>query len=163
VCVAWLLGAALLKPWALTIPTEVSMRREGWPTYPVGAVNYLRAVRFRGNLMTPFVEGGFVMWKLYPQGVRVSYDGRYEAAYSRAVTRRHQAFYEAAPGWHAVLGAYPTDMVLVPRDVPTFRAMFEARGWRLTYGDDLYALFAPAASKWPFVDHRGFVFPCAFP
>lgn len=159
----WLSAGMLLRPWSLVVPTTPQYRRERWPTYPAGAVAYLFQARFRGNVMTPFQEGGYVMWQLAPQGVRVSYDSRYEAAYPSSVGRAHGIFYSASPGWSSVLRAYPTDVVLVPRDMRAVTAMLSAPGWKVVYGDDLYMLFARADSPLPLVDRRGYTIVASFP
>jgi hypothetical protein len=51
-------------PWRMRMPVTLAEERTGLPIYPVGAVEYLGEVGFRGNLMVPFDAGGYVMWKL---------------------------------------------------------------------------------------------------
>lgn len=159
----WFTGGMLLRPWALRIPADALARAEAWPTYPIGAADYLEAEDFRGNLMTPFVEGAYMMWRIRPRGGRVSYDGRYAAAYPPSVTADHRTFYSAAAGWESVLRAYPTDVVLVPRPSPVLGAMLSLPDWHIVYGDDLYVLIARAGLEMPFVDHRGRAFQASFP
>lgn len=163
VAAVWSAIAATARPWELVVPSTVAYRAEGWPTYPVGAVAYLDAQDFRGNVMTPFIEGAWVSWQLAPRGVRVSYDSRYEAAYTDLVSRAHGAFYAGAPGWADVLRRWPPDVVLVPRDAAVLRPMLGLPGWRVTYGDDLYVLFARTGSRLPFVDRRHVEFVARFP
>jgi hypothetical protein len=159
----WAGGALLQRPFTLRLPTDLRALAEGWPTFPVGAADYLVATRFRGRLMTPMIEGSYLMWRLQPHGVRVSYDGRFEAAYAPELPARHRAFYGAAPDWAEALAAYPPDVVLVPRHMPIVRLLPAAPGWRVVYGDDLYVLVARDGVELPFVDRRGVSFAGAFP
>lgn len=161
--VLWLSPALLLRPWELRLPADLAARAEGWPTYPIGAADYLREQGFQGNLMTPFIQGAYMMWRLQPQGVRVSLDGRFEAAYEPAVFAAHTRFYAAEEGWSAVLGAHPTDLVLVPRDTPVISWITRLEAWKVVYGDDLYVLVARDDSPLPFVDRRGRSFHAPFP
>lgn len=156
-------GAALRDPFTLRVPTDPVARLEGWPTYPVGAADYLTEQGFDGNLMTPFVEGAYMMWRLHPEGARISFDGRYEVAYPPEVAEAHATFYGGAEGWYEALSRYPTDVVLVSRESPVVGAMQAAPGWRVVYGDDLYVLVARDGVELPFVDHRGRRFGWAFP
>lgn len=159
----WTSVGMLGQPWALRLPADREARQSGWPTYPVGAADYLTEVGFRGNVMTPFVEGAYMMWRLHPHGARVSYDGRFEAAYVGTVSADHSRFYSAAPGWEAVLRAYPTDVVLVPRHFAVVERVQSRAGWKIVYGDDLYVLVARADLDLPFVDRRGTTFDESFP
>jgi hypothetical protein len=157
-------GAALLyAPFSPRLPTDADAFLEGHPAFPVGAADYLVAQRFRGRLMTPFVEGGYAMWRLHPQGVLISWDGRYEVAYPPEVSEAHLAFFGGAPGWQEVLRTYPTDVVLVPRHVAVVDAIAAAPGWRVVYADDLYLLVARDGVALPFVDRRGQRLSGAFP
>ncbi len=159
----WLVTGLLLKPWALTVPTTMQFRVEGFPTYPVGPADYLLRHHIRGNVMTPFIEGAYMMWRLSPHGVRISFDSRYEAAYPRQVAMNHFGFYAGAPGWERVLRRYPTDLVLLPRDARVVPGMAALAGWRVVYVDDLFLLFARDGLEAPFVDLRGYEIVARFP
>ena len=129
--------------------------------YPVGAVEYLRAQRFSGNLMVPFAQGAYVSWKLFP-AVKVSIDGRYEVAYSNQLVDRMFRFYAAEPGWEETLRAYPTDLVLVPRVTPLARAIQES-GWPKAYEDGEFELYARPGLNLPFSDRTSQSFQGVFP
>ncbi|MEW5852634.1 MAG: hypothetical protein AB2A00_27870 [Myxococcota bacterium] len=158
---AWLAGAVAVasslpaRPWELVVPDQPWQRALGMPAYPVGAVDYLQRHRFRGRVMTPFVEGSYVMWKLFPQGGLVSNDTRFEGAYELAVWRRLRDFYDAPTEWQAVLADFPPDVVLVPRNAPVAPHLAGATGWYLTYVDDLYLLFARTGVQLPPEDRQG--------
>jgi len=142
------------NPWCATLPASERALADGQPVYPIGAVDYLARERFRGNMMVPFVEGGYVMWKLGPQ-TKVSLDGRYEVCYQPGILEENVAFYRALPGWRETLAKYPTDVVLVPRATPLARVMSEAATWQRVYDDDLYELYARPGLKLSPADQRG--------
>ncbi len=104
--------------------------------------------------MTPFTTGAFVSWKLFP-AVKVSIDGRFEVAYPPGTLAENHAFYQAELGWLETLDKYPTDLVLVPTNLPLAAAMSLAEGWQRVYADDAFELHAPPGRAWPYVDNRG--------
>ncbi|HWA98072.1 MAG TPA: hypothetical protein VG713_06245 [Pirellulales bacterium] len=138
-------------PWRMRIPTTIDDERTGRPMYPAGAVDYLQRADFRGNLMVPFVPGGFVMWKLHPK-VKVSLDGRYEVAYVPGTLEENEALYTAAAGWQATLAKYPTDAILVPRSAKLAAVIDTADGWRRVYRDGAYEIYARDDVKLPNTD-----------
>ena len=157
--IAWVLLAAvgltafgLRRPWHLAVPANAGeYRGQVMLLYPVGAVDYLRDVGFRGNLMTPFEVGAFVTWQLHP-AVMVSLDGRFEAAYPPETLPEHLAFYAAKPGWQRMLDRYPTDAVLVASGAPLAGAMPQAAEWSRVYRDDAYEIHARPGLALPVVD-----------
>lgn len=159
VCMVQSLGA---KPWKAILPADREALSAGQPVYPIGAVDYLAQAGFRGNLMVPFVEGGYALWKLYP-AAKVSLDGRYELCYQPGVLEENVDFYRAAKGWRTTLVKYPTDAVLVPRQAPLAAEMEGVPDWRRVYRDDLYDVYARDKLKLPSVDRRGATFVGAIP
>jgi hypothetical protein len=153
-----LVAFTIQQPWRLTVPAT---RGLNIPPYPVGAVDYLAASRFHGNLMVPFDAGAYVTWKLHP-AVKVSFDSRFEAAYPPGLLEEHQTFYDVGPGWETILGKYPTDAVLIPTEAPVAKHLGDL-GWSRTYQDDFYAVFARAGTTLPVVDDRGQRFIGSFP
>jgi hypothetical protein len=139
VCLA---RAMVLEPWRLRVPVDEADGWAGLPVYPAGAVAYLRGADFRGNLMTPFITGGYCIWELYPQ-VKVSLDGRYEVAYQPGVFEDHVTLYEAQPGWRDILRKYAGDMLLVPVGGPLAAQLGSENDWQRVYADPAYELYAP--------------------
>ena len=129
---------AQYRPWELHFPTT---RATGPLLYPSGAVDYLDRVGFQGHVMTPFRAGSYVSWRLYPR-VKVSFDGRYEAAYPPEALAENFAFFDAAPGWRDTLDRYQTDVVLVPTAAPLGDLLKEEAGWTCVYTDDGYSVLA---------------------
>jgi hypothetical protein len=129
--------------------------------YPIGAVQYLAEKRFAGHVMTPFVDGAYVSWRLFP-AVKVSMDSRYDIAYPPALAAEHFAFYAARPGWRETLAKYPTDLALVPRTAPVAR-LIPGTGWTLAYRDRNFELYARPGLALPFVDRSERSFSSVFP
>jgi len=127
--------------WRLTVPGDF---------FPVGAVRYLADQRFRGNVMTPYDQGAYVTWRLFP-GVKVSLDSRYETAFAPALADESFRFYKAEPGWRETLMKYPTDLVLTLRTAPLARAM-PSTGWKRVYADRWFELYARPGLELPFRD-----------
>lgn len=135
--------AAQERFWEVRVPGPGD--RHGW-TAPAGAVEFLRAAGFRGNLMTPFEAGSYVMWELYP-AVRIGMDSRYEAAYPAGALEENVAVYRGAEGWSAVLGRTDTDAVLVRAGAPLERLLAADSAWSATYQDAGYAVYARRADR----------------
>ena len=149
-------------PWEMRLPVTSADERQGLPVYPAGAVAYLDAARFEGNLMVPFVPGGYVMWKLHPR-VKVSIDGRYEVAYLPGVLEENTDLYEAKSGWRLILEKYPTDAVLVPRWTPLAKELPGLPDWMRVYRDNAFEVYARLDCSLMPVDHGDAPIPGAFP
>jgi hypothetical protein len=149
------------QPWRLEMPVTAADRERGRPVYPVGAVGYLKGIGFQGRLMTPFVQGAYVSWHMYPD-VKVSLDGRYEVAYQPGVLEKIVAFYNREGDWHACLREYGADAILVPTDAGV-RDALGGIGWRPFYRDAVFEVYFPSDSEAPTVDARGTPIRASFP
>jgi len=149
-------------PWKLLVPSDHIKKYGDHPIYPVGAVEYLKEVAFKGNLMVPFDWGSYVTWKLYPN-VLVSMDSRYEAAYPEWVVDENTRFYMAKNGWQRTLKAYPTDLVLVHKRLPLAKIMPQESGWEKVYTDSVFELYARPSLNLPVVIWTDRVFTGTFP
>jgi len=129
--------------------------------FPVGAVRYLNAMKFRGNVMTYFEHGAYVSWWLYP-AVKVFVDSRYETAYTSAVVDESFRFYEAGADWRQTLERYPTDLALIPIQTAVAQLM-PGTGWNLVYQDEAFRIYARPGLQLPFRDESGGHFPTSFP
>jgi hypothetical protein len=158
-----LLAVALPRhPFRLRLPAQGSDLAAGAVVYPAGAVAYLAEQKFEGKLVTSFVNGGFVIWKLHP-AARVSFDGRYEAAYAPEVLGEDRMLHRARPGWRELYARYAPDAVLVERDEPLDGALPDGTGLARVYRDDAYDVWARPALGLPAVDRTGAVLASPFP
>ena len=127
----FVVSLAVTGAWRLTVPGEM---------FPVGAVQYLREQGFHGNVMTPFEQGAYVSWRLFP-AVKVSVDSRYDIAFPPAVVDESFRFYKAEPGWREMLTKYPTDLVLTLRKAALARRMPDT-GWKCVYADPWFEIYS---------------------
>jgi len=160
--VALVVVALPRHPFSLRVPAQGSDLSGGAVVYPAGAVAYLADEGFHGKLVTSFLNGGFVSWKLAP-AVRISFDGRYEVAYAPEVLTEDRTLHRALPGWPEVLARYAPDAMLVARDEPLAAALPDGSGLTRVYRDDAYEVWARPALALPAVDRTGAVIPATFP
>jgi hypothetical protein len=119
--------------------------------YPEGAARFLEENRISGNMFNPYVWGGYLIWKLYPD-YKVFVDGRgligdiffqevkIMDAYARPV--------EGMPEWKALLNAYNVNFILTfsvgnfnGRLVPLIPALLSDPEWHLVYMDNISLIF----------------------
>jgi hypothetical protein len=155
VIMASIVALGTLQFWALRVPDH----GDAVSDYPVGAVEYMAQQRFEGRLMTPFDEGAYVSWKLYPR-VRVSMDSRYEVAYPEWMVTRNQLAYDTGE-WRSFVGAYPTDAILAHRNSPMEASL--SGSWRRVYRDGAYCLFARPGLELAAVDYEERTFDGSLP
>ncbi|HLK88391.1 MAG TPA: hypothetical protein VKZ18_00775 [Polyangia bacterium] len=158
-----LLAVALPRhPFQLRLPAQGSDLAAGRVVYPAGAVAYLADHGFHGKLVTSFINGGFVLWKLHP-AARVSFDGRYEVAYAPEVLDEDSTIHGARPGWQGLLARDAPDAVLVARDEPLAAALPDTTGLVRVYRDDAYEVWARPGLGLPPADRSGAAIPTTFP
>jgi hypothetical protein len=157
-----LMVAAPRHPFRLRLPAQASDRGDSPVVYPAGAVDYLAANQFHGKVVTSFLNGGFVIWKLWP-AARVSFDGRYEAAYPREALDDDITLHRARAGWAVIVARDAPDAILVERDEPLAAALPAATGLARVYRDDAYEVWARPALNLPVIVRTGQVIPAAFP
>jgi hypothetical protein len=148
-------------PFRLRLPAQAS-DLGGAVVYPAGAAAYLADEHFRGRIVTSFLNGGFVIWKLHP-AARVSFDSRYEAAYEPAALEDDRTLHGARPGWREVLARYAPDAVLAARNERLDQALPDASGLVRVYRDDAYDVWARPALGLPAVDRTGAAIASPFP
>jgi hypothetical protein len=81
--------------------------------YPVREVDILSRAQAEGNLAVPFDLGSYATWRLYPR-IKVSMDGRYEAAYPESTFRLNEDFFTRhGAGWDRLIREYLVDYVIL--------------------------------------------------
>jgi len=108
---------------------------------PAGAVAFMAAHGLGGNVLAEYSWGGYLIWHA-PAGSRVFIDSRFEMVYPPRVQRDYLDFIRGGADAARVLGAYPTEYVLMPSDSVPARFMAAQPGWRLLYRDPVAELFA---------------------
>jgi len=81
--------------------------------YPVREADILMQARAEGNLAVPFSWGSYAMWRLYPR-IKVSIDGRYEAAYPESTFAMNLVFFgKSGANWDRLIREYKVDYVVL--------------------------------------------------
>jgi hypothetical protein len=80
---------------------------------PVREADILSLAHAEGKLATPFHWGSYLAWRLYP-GIKISMDGRYEAAYPESTFQLNSTFFDLSrPDWDWLIRQYPVDYVIL--------------------------------------------------
>jgi hypothetical protein len=83
------------------------------PHDPVREMDILSLAGAEGNLATPFGWGSYCAWRLHPR-VKISMDGRYEAAFPESTFQLNNDFYERrGPNWDRLIREFTVDYVLL--------------------------------------------------
>lgn len=162
VTIGFFLRTLSYQPWKLLVPIDHIKKYGDHPVYPVGPVEYISAIGFKGNLMVHFNWGSYVTWKLYPD-IRVSMDSRYETAYPEWLVDENIRFYKAENGWQSILTKYPTDLVLVHKRLPLAKVLPQQSEWKKVYSDHLFELYARPGLLLPVVNLTDRFFTGVFP
>jgi hypothetical protein len=128
-----------------------------WERYPKGAADFLKHNKLYGNMLNPYVWGGYLIWALYPD-YKVFTDGRgliEEVVYQGGKIRgAHQKMLFGLPEWKAYLAAYNINFIITDsvadyygnliRLVP---ALINDPEWHLVYIDNKSLIFAKDAPE----------------
>ncbi|MGO8699674.1 MAG: hypothetical protein ACLQVY_18395 [Limisphaerales bacterium] len=79
---------------------------------PVREVDILSRAAATGNVATPFAWGSYVAWRLYPN-VKISMDGRYEAAFPESTFALNNDFFDHHGDWFRLARDYKVDYVIL--------------------------------------------------
>ena len=163
IAITCMLFACANQFWQPTLPSAAKYSEA---CFPAGVVEYLEQQHFCGNLLTPFAQGAYISWTLYPN-VRVSLDGRYEVAYEDQVMLDHDRLFKGTDDWPQLLEKYPCDAVLVDQNsglrqrLEVFREEHASQQvstldhWHFVYEDDAFVVLARNAShSLPYLDLR---------
>jgi hypothetical protein len=124
------------NPWTIEVERD---------QFPCAALHFLEAHPVAGNLLVFFDWGQQAMWTL-PHNP-VSFDGRFDTVYSRALIEAHWRFYRGESVDPAVLDLRRADVALLPSGCGgTHRLLTD--GWTLVYWDPLACVLVrkPAAN-----------------
>jgi hypothetical protein len=113
--------------------------------YPVTACQFIKQHRLRGNVLSMFSWGEYLIWHLSPD-CKVFMDGRYDTVYPRQVLEDFFVFNYNQKGADRALTKYPTDFVLIRPQMGAQKSLDASAGWRLVYSDELSRLYARADS-----------------
>ena len=110
---------------------------------PVRAIGLLRASGVSANMAIDFDWGLYAAYHVSPT-IKVSVDGRREAAYGDRAYQQNLDFKFGQGDWTALLRDYDTQLALVRRAEAADNLLRLKPGWTLLYEDPLAALFGRA-------------------
>jgi hypothetical protein len=110
------------------------------PYYPVGALQWINAHQWKGNILPHFDWGEFMIWHSHPDS-RIGMDGRFETVYKKSDHEEYFNFLLGRDDWSRFLERYPHDMVLIRSNTQTDILMRRLPEWQLAYEDEGCALF----------------------
>ena len=91
-------------------------------------------------MVTEFGLGSYVSYKLYPDNL-IYMDGRYEEVYDDREFNRLMDFERAKGDWSSFLKDYPTDILLIQKDVPVYSKLDQLSGWIKVYEGNLCGVY----------------------
>ncbi len=139
--------AALLAMCALGIAIAggtFSNRLKTWKPIPAGALAFMEQHELRGNLLSQFEWGSYVLW--HDRGAfKVYIDPRGELVYTDKQERDYAIFYYGKDGADRLLDAFPHDFILIGTHTKGCDVVRNDARWHLLYSDQTAALFARTA------------------
>jgi len=108
--------------------------------FPVQATNALQAVGKPVRIFNYYDYGGYLLWRLYPQGSRIFIDGRVEV-YGSALFSRYLRVSYLAEGWPSVIAEADPDAIVLPSGHPLVGLLQQDRAWQLFSHDHVATVF----------------------
>lgn len=131
---------------------RLRLRPDGRAPAPTGALEYIERHDLRGNLLVSF-DWAQLMIGRHHDRFRVFFDGRFRTVYPASIEQDYLALQFALPGSSRALEAYPTELVLLSRELPQAIALLEAEpAWVEVYRSSLSALFVRRAGPYAHLD-----------
>lgn len=101
--------------------------------YPIMEVEFIRANKIKGKLLTNFGIGSFASYKLYPQN-KIYMDGRYEEVYHDDLLEDLANFYSVKNDTFALLKKNKPDIIIMEKSYPTiFSILSRDVNWTLVF------------------------------
>jgi len=129
-----LVGSVFVFAW----PTERVLQEKVSETFPVSAVDYLKAHGTRGRLFNEYMWGGYMIWS--DPELPVFIDGRGDIFDANGVFNDY-ADAAALQNTFRIFDKYRINYVLMPPDSPVCRLLNGAPGWKLEYSDKVSNLY----------------------
>lgn len=111
-----------------------------WSRYPVKAIEFIKINEIKGNLLQKFELGSYIAYKLYPQN-KIYMDGRFEEVYDLQLLIDLSYFQSAAKDWESFFNSYPTDVLLIDKDMPVYKALKKNPRWKEIFNDNYFIVF----------------------
>lgn len=110
-------------------------------TYPIMEIEFIRANKIEGKLLTNFGIGSFASYKLYPQN-KIYMDGRYEEVYDDYLLKDLGNFYSVKAGAFELLRKNKPDIIIMEKSYPTIYSLLsKSPDWVLVFEGINYGVF----------------------
>jgi hypothetical protein len=107
---------------------------------PVGATDALQRTGRPLRVFNYYDYGGYLIWRLYPDGGRVFIDGRVEV-YGPQVFSRYLRVSYLSSGWQDVIAQAHPDAIVLPSAHPLTGILGQDSTWSLLSRDDVATVF----------------------
>jgi hypothetical protein len=107
---------------------------------PVQAADALQQTGRPARVFNYYDYGGYLIWRLYPDGGRVYIDGRVEVYGSQVFSRYLRVSYLSS-GWQDVIAQAHPDAIVLPSAHPLTDILAHDPAWSLLRRDDVAATF----------------------
>ncbi|MFZ3200835.1 MAG: hypothetical protein ACLQMT_11730 [Candidatus Acidiferrales bacterium] len=132
--------AALAAAMGCSVPAEWQLQRAFAASFPVAAIEYLRAHPDDGPLFNEYGWGGYLAWAHVPaRGVFI--DGRADIYERAGVLGDYLTITGLEPGAFGLLGKYGIRACLLQPDAPLSTALAESPEWERAYSDSVSVVY----------------------
>jgi hypothetical protein len=107
---------------------------------PVAATDALQALGRPVRVFNYYDYGGYLVWRLFPDGGRVFIDGRVEVYGSQVFTRYLQVSY-LTPAWPDVIATSHPDAIILPNAHPLTGILRQEADWQVLRRDAVATVF----------------------
>ena len=107
---------------------------------PVEATDSLQAVGRPVRVFNYYDYGGYLVWRLFPDGGRVYIDGRVEVYGAKGFSRYLQVSY-MTPAWRDVIAQAHPDAIILPNAHPLTSILRQDSAWQVLRQDQVATVF----------------------
>jgi hypothetical protein len=132
--------AAILLGCVVLVPSNAKLQETLRRTYPVGAVEYLRAHPAPSGMLSDDHWGGFLIWSLWPDH-KVFIDGRLDIYEYGGVLADYLSIARADQNTFLLLKKYGIESCLLPRQGPLVAKLEASPNWEKAYEDGNSVIF----------------------
>ena len=104
------------------------------------ATDALQAIGKPIRIFNYYDYGGYLLWRLYPQGSRIFIDGRVEV-YGSVLFSRYLRVSYLAEGWPLVIADADPDAIVLPNGHPLVGLLGQDPEWQLFSRDRVATVF----------------------
>jgi hypothetical protein len=134
------IGAGMVAYRAVPNLRPATQARAIGDALPVQATDALQRIGRPLRVFNYYDYGGYLVWRLFPDGSRVFIDGRVEVYGPQVFSRYLRVSYLAA-GWQEVLAQARPDAIVLPSAHPLAGILAQDSGWKVLSQDGVATVF----------------------